>query len=211
MCNARDNGIPNIPAVRVSVTLSPNFLAVVASDDDRGIQSYADDSTVRAQKSLGLVGGTPHYKPIPGFEVPDVAARSYTYSADGRLYAYTLPTVYDFIAIRGPLLTHIIGYGYSKQKEPISFASCRSPTSSSSTSHPVAHMSRRGSALSSSRTDRSTKICGFSPPLPARSSSLLGKSLLRAGTCNTRYPSHTPCGSLGPTSKYTDQRSGPRE
>ncbi|KAF9005318.1 translation initiation factor eIF-2A [Hymenopellis radicata] len=60
-------------------------------------QQYA----FRAQKSLGLVGGTPHYNPIPGFEVPDVAARSYTYSADGRLYAYTLPTVVRIFQAEG--------------------------------------------------------------------------------------------------------------
>ncbi|TFK24635.1 translation initiation factor eIF-2A [Coprinopsis marcescibilis] len=52
-------------------------------------QQYA----YRAQKSLGLVGGTPDYQPIPGFESPDAPARTYTYSADGRLYAYALPTV----------------------------------------------------------------------------------------------------------------------
>ena len=48
--------------------------------------------SVRAQKVLGLVGGTPDYAPIEGFESPDVPARTYHYSADGRLYAYGLPT-----------------------------------------------------------------------------------------------------------------------
>lgn len=52
-------------------------------------QQYA----FRAQKSLGLVGGTPDYLPVQGFESPDAAAKTYTYSADGRLYAYALPTV----------------------------------------------------------------------------------------------------------------------
>lgn len=47
----------------------------------------------RAQKSLGLVNGTPNYTPVTGFTAPDVAARSMAYSADGRLFAYALPTV----------------------------------------------------------------------------------------------------------------------
>ncbi|KAK7035995.1 eukaryotic translation initiation factor 2A [Favolaschia claudopus] len=51
-------------------------------------QQYA----FRAQKTLGLVGASPDYAIAPNFEVPDVAARVYHYSADGRLYAYALPT-----------------------------------------------------------------------------------------------------------------------
>jgi len=51
-------------------------------------QQYA----FRAQKALGLVGGSPNYFPVEGFENPDVPARTYHYSADGRLYAYGLPT-----------------------------------------------------------------------------------------------------------------------
>jgi translation initiation factor 2A len=51
-------------------------------------QQYA----FRAQKALGLVGGTPDYVPVEGFENPDVPTRTYHYSADGRLYAYGLPT-----------------------------------------------------------------------------------------------------------------------
>lgn len=46
----------------------------------------------RAQKSLGLVGGTPSYEPIESFQGPDVPARTYQYSSDGRLFAYTIPT-----------------------------------------------------------------------------------------------------------------------
>lgn len=42
---------------------------------------------------MGLVGGTPTYMPIEGFAVPDVPARTYHYSPDGRLFAYALPTV----------------------------------------------------------------------------------------------------------------------
>ncbi|KAJ8507762.1 hypothetical protein ONZ45_g9899 [Pleurotus djamor] len=45
----------------------------------------------RAQKSLGLIGGTPEYKPVAGFADPEATARTYHYSSDGRLYAYALP------------------------------------------------------------------------------------------------------------------------
>ncbi|KAJ4475455.1 eukaryotic translation initiation factor eIF2A-domain-containing protein [Lentinula aciculospora] len=60
-------------------------------------QQYA----FRAQKSLGLVGGTPDYTLIPGFETPDVPARTYAYSADGRLFAYALPTVVRIFQAEG--------------------------------------------------------------------------------------------------------------
>lgn len=46
----------------------------------------------RAQKSLGLVGGGPDYAPVDGFQAPDVPAKMYKYSADGRLFAVVLPT-----------------------------------------------------------------------------------------------------------------------
>ncbi|KDQ34142.1 hypothetical protein PLEOSDRAFT_1095628 [Pleurotus ostreatus PC15] len=46
----------------------------------------------RAQKSLGLIGGTPDYRPVAGFADTEVTARTYHYSADGRLYAYALPS-----------------------------------------------------------------------------------------------------------------------
>ncbi len=48
--------------------------------------------TVRAQKRLGLVGGTPNYDTLDSFEGPDVPARTYQYSSDGRLFAYAVPT-----------------------------------------------------------------------------------------------------------------------
>ncbi|RDX47423.1 translation initiation factor eIF-2A [Lentinus brumalis] len=51
-------------------------------------QQYA----FRAQKSFGLVGGTPNYDPIESFQAPEVPARTYQYSADGRLFAYAIPT-----------------------------------------------------------------------------------------------------------------------
>ncbi|OSD02152.1 translation initiation factor eIF-2A, partial [Trametes coccinea BRFM310] len=51
-------------------------------------QQYA----YRAQKSIGLVGGTPNYDPIDSFQPPDVPARTFKYSSDGRLFAYAIPT-----------------------------------------------------------------------------------------------------------------------
>ncbi|CDO71931.1 hypothetical protein BN946_scf184940.g78 [Trametes cinnabarina] len=51
-------------------------------------QQYA----YRAQKSIGLVGGTPNYDPIDSFQPPDVPARTFKYSPDGRLFAYAIPT-----------------------------------------------------------------------------------------------------------------------
>ncbi|KAJ6630332.1 eukaryotic translation initiation factor eIF2A-domain-containing protein [Mycena sp. CBHHK59/15] len=59
---------------------------------------------VRAQKSIGLVGGSPDYIVVPGFEVPDVPARIYHYSADGRLYAYALPNVVRIFQAEGAQL-----------------------------------------------------------------------------------------------------------
>ncbi|KAG1815826.1 eukaryotic translation initiation factor eIF2A-domain-containing protein [Suillus variegatus] len=63
-------------------------------------QQYA----FRAQKSMGLVGGTPTYMPIEGFAVPDVPARTYHYSPDGRLFAYALPTVVRIFLAEGAQL-----------------------------------------------------------------------------------------------------------
>ncbi|KAI0648493.1 translation initiation factor eIF-2A [Trametes meyenii] len=51
-------------------------------------QQYA----YRAQKSIGLVGGTPNYDHIDSFQPPDVPARTFKYSSDGRLFAYAIPT-----------------------------------------------------------------------------------------------------------------------
>ncbi|KAG9007380.1 hypothetical protein FRB94_014407 [Tulasnella sp. JGI-2019a] len=45
----------------------------------------------RAQKSLGLVGGTPHYETAEGFAQPEHTARLYKYTPDGRLFAIALP------------------------------------------------------------------------------------------------------------------------
>ncbi|KAG5640917.1 hypothetical protein DXG03_006629 [Asterophora parasitica] len=63
-------------------------------------QQYA----FRAQKSLGLVNGTPEYNPVPGFIAPDVPARTFHYSADGRLYAIALPTVVRIYQAEGAQL-----------------------------------------------------------------------------------------------------------
>ncbi|KAJ7765703.1 eukaryotic translation initiation factor eIF2A-domain-containing protein, partial [Mycena metata] len=59
---------------------------------------------VRAQKSIGLVGGSPDYIVAPNFEVPEVPTRIYHYSADGRLYAYALPTVVRIFEAEGAQL-----------------------------------------------------------------------------------------------------------
>ncbi|KAF9481305.1 translation initiation factor eIF-2A [Pholiota conissans] len=63
-------------------------------------QQYA----FRAQKSLGLVNGTPDYSPVAGFIAPDVPARMQNYSADGRLYAYALPNVVRIYQAEGAKL-----------------------------------------------------------------------------------------------------------
>ncbi|GLB35631.1 putative functions in the early steps of protein synthesis of a small number of specific mRNAs [Lyophyllum shimeji] len=63
-------------------------------------QQYA----FRAQKSLGLVNGTPDYDLVPGFTGPDVPARTFHYSADGRLFAYALPTVVRIYQAEGAQL-----------------------------------------------------------------------------------------------------------
>ena len=38
------------------------------------------------------MGGTPNYEPLSQFPAPDVPARTYQYSADGRLFAYAVPS-----------------------------------------------------------------------------------------------------------------------
>lgn len=48
----------------------------------------------RAQKSLGIVGGSPDYESAQGFEQPAATSRLYKYSPDGRLFAYALPGRY---------------------------------------------------------------------------------------------------------------------
>ncbi|KAF9446560.1 translation initiation factor eIF-2A [Macrolepiota fuliginosa MF-IS2] len=63
-------------------------------------QQYA----FRAQKALGLVNGSPDYAPISTFAAPDVPARTHTYSADGRLYAYALPTMVRIFQAEGAQL-----------------------------------------------------------------------------------------------------------
>ncbi|KAG6811806.1 hypothetical protein H0H92_005729 [Tricholoma furcatifolium] len=59
---------------------------------------------VRAQKSLGLVNGQPEYADVAGFVGPDVPARTFHYSADGRLFAYALPTVVRIYQAEGAQL-----------------------------------------------------------------------------------------------------------
>ncbi|KAL4254450.1 translation initiation factor 2A [Abortiporus biennis] len=67
-------------------------------------QQYA----FRAQKRLGLVGGTPNYDPFENFKGPDVPARTYKYSSDGRLFAYAIATgVFIFQAESAQLLQEL--------------------------------------------------------------------------------------------------------
>jgi hypothetical protein len=47
---------------------------------------------VRAQRSVGLVSGSPAYDPIEAFEAPDSTSRTYQYSPDGRLFALAVPS-----------------------------------------------------------------------------------------------------------------------
>jgi hypothetical protein len=47
---------------------------------------------VRAQKSVGLVGGSPTYNLVEAFEAPDATARTYQYSPDGRFFAFAVPS-----------------------------------------------------------------------------------------------------------------------
>ncbi|KAH8100320.1 translation initiation factor eIF-2A [Cristinia sonorae] len=63
-------------------------------------QQYA----FRAQKTLGLVGGTPAYDPIENFKGPDVPARTYQYSSDGRLFAYAEPSGVSIFQAEGAQL-----------------------------------------------------------------------------------------------------------
>ncbi|CAA7260971.1 unnamed protein product [Cyclocybe aegerita] len=65
---------------------------------------FSQQYAFRAQKSLGLVNGTPDYTPVGGFVAPDVPARTQSYSADGRLYAYALPSVIRIFQAEGAQL-----------------------------------------------------------------------------------------------------------
>ncbi|KAH7908360.1 eukaryotic translation initiation factor eIF2A-domain-containing protein [Hygrophoropsis aurantiaca] len=65
---------------------------------------FSQQYAYRAQKSLGLVGGTPDYVPADGFLGPDVPARTYHYSTDGRLFAYALPSVVRIYLAEGAQL-----------------------------------------------------------------------------------------------------------
>lgn len=56
------------------------------------LQQVSQQYAFRAQKSVGLVGGTPTYDPIGAFQAPDSMARTYQYSPDGRLFALAVPS-----------------------------------------------------------------------------------------------------------------------
>lgn len=47
---------------------------------------------VRSQKQLDLVGGSPSYEALEGFQKPEATARTYQHSPDGRLFAHAVPT-----------------------------------------------------------------------------------------------------------------------
>lgn len=67
-------------------------------------QQYA----FRAQKQLGLVGGTPTYDSLDAFQGPEDPARLYKYSSDGRLFAFTAATgVFIHQAEGGQLLREL--------------------------------------------------------------------------------------------------------
>ncbi|KAF5349578.1 hypothetical protein D9756_008884 [Leucocoprinus leucothites] len=55
-------------------------------------------------KTIGLVSGSPDYVPLSGFVAPDVPVRTNAYSADGRLYAYALPTTVRIFQAEGAQL-----------------------------------------------------------------------------------------------------------
>ncbi|KAI0035007.1 eukaryotic translation initiation factor eIF2A-domain-containing protein [Vararia minispora EC-137] len=65
-------------------------------------QQYA----FRAQKSLGLVNGSPSYEPVEGFQAPSTTARTYQYSPDGRLFATALPSGVQIYQAEGATLLH---------------------------------------------------------------------------------------------------------
>jgi len=54
-------------------------------------QQVSPQYAFRAQKSVGLVGGST-YEPIEAFQAPDASARTYQYSSDGRLFALAVPS-----------------------------------------------------------------------------------------------------------------------
>ncbi|KAA1475845.1 translation initiation factor eIF-2A [Dentipellis sp. KUC8613] len=58
----------------------------------------------RAQKSMGLVNGSPTYEPVGNFQSPEVAGRTYQYSPDGRLFAYAIPSCVRIYQAEGAVL-----------------------------------------------------------------------------------------------------------
>ena len=92
--------LPSLPASarRICARHVHATIAAVCLYVPRPIRSFRvayavrDTSPDRAQKSLGLVGGTPNYEALDGFQGPEVPARTYKYSSDGRLFAYVVPS-----------------------------------------------------------------------------------------------------------------------
>ncbi|CAE6469030.1 unnamed protein product [Rhizoctonia solani] len=65
--------------------------ALVHTSSQHKMSTETQQYAFRSQKQLGLVGGLPEFAPIDAFEKPSTTSRAYTYSQDGRLFAYILP------------------------------------------------------------------------------------------------------------------------
>ncbi|CAE6434537.1 unnamed protein product [Rhizoctonia solani] len=65
--------------------------ALVHTSSQRKMSTETQQYAFRSQKQLGLVGGLPEFAPIDAFDKPSATSRAYTYSQDGRLFAYILP------------------------------------------------------------------------------------------------------------------------
>lgn len=78
------NVLSTVPAIRLYVVFGDLTFSL-----SRLISTIL---AVRAQKTLGLAGGSPSYDPLEAFAGPEVPARTYQYSPDGRLFAYAVPT-----------------------------------------------------------------------------------------------------------------------
>ncbi|KAF8507615.1 eukaryotic translation initiation factor eIF2A-domain-containing protein [Gautieria morchelliformis] len=78
-------------------------------------QQYA----FRSQKQLDLVGGTPSYDHLEGFQTPEETARTYQHSPDGKLFAYAVPTGVRIVAaedggvIQELTLPNVVELGFS--------------------------------------------------------------------------------------------------
>ncbi|KZO89756.1 translation initiation factor eIF-2A [Calocera viscosa TUFC12733] len=53
--------------------------------------SFLNQIAFRAQKTMGMLGGSPSYDELENFPKPDVTSRMFQYTQDGRLFAHALP------------------------------------------------------------------------------------------------------------------------